>query len=84
MLLEMVFSTYDMVIFSQRPTLTLTMQAILVVENLFLKIAHWLVGTLQCNKVKSNMLYISLSSVEAKCHAMMHASSKMLWVLPFL
>ena len=40
MLLDMVFSTYDMIIFAWRPTLNPTMQAIVVIGNLFKGTAH--------------------------------------------
>ena len=61
MLLNMVFSTYNMVIFAWRTTLTLAMHAIMVIENLFLGTAHLLVGTLSHDRVKNNTLSVSLA-----------------------
>ena len=59
MLLDVVFSTYNMVIFTWRPTLTLSMQVIVMMKILFLGTAHLLVGTLSCGGIKNNMLSLS-------------------------
>ena len=59
MLLDVVFSTYNTVIFMWRPTLTLATQAIVVIKNLFLGVAHSLAGTLSRGGVKNNTLSIS-------------------------
>ena len=54
----------------------------MVIKNLFLGTAHSLAGTLSCGRAQNNMF--SLSSAEVGYLAMMHASSKMLWVRSFL
>ena len=54
MLLDVVFSTYNTVIFAWRPTLTLAMQVIVVIKNLFLGTTHSLAGTLSRDGVKNN------------------------------
>ena len=60
MLLDVVFSTYDTIIFAWRHTLTPAMQAIVVIKNLFPSTSHWLAGTLSLGRVKSNALSLSL------------------------
>ena len=54
--LDVVFSTYNTVIFAWRPTLTVAMQAIVLIKNLFLGIAHSLARTLSHGRVKNNTL----------------------------
>ena len=83
MLLNVVFSTDNTVSFTWRPTLTLSMQAIVVIENLFLGTTHSLVGTFSHGRVKNKMVSLSLSSVEAEYRSMIHASSEILWVCSF-
>ena len=59
MLLDVVFSTYNTVIFVWMPTLTLAMQTIVMIKNIFLGFSHSLAGTLSHDEVKNNTLSLS-------------------------
>ena len=61
MLLDVLFSTYDMVIFMWRSTLTPSIPSIVVIKNLFYSIMNSLVRILSLCRVKSNTLSLSPS-----------------------
>ena len=59
MLVDVVFSTYHTFILTWMLTLTLVLQAIMIIKNLFLGISHSLEGTLSRGRLINNILSLS-------------------------
>ena len=83
MLLEVAFSTYDAVIFTWRPILTLAMQATMVIEK-SISVYYTLIGKNLVTWRSKKQHVVSLSSAEGKYCVIIHGSVEILWVHSFL